>query len=464
VPRPPTCRIDDRSPRSHRARSAIAAGACLAIALGAGACGGGGGGGGNGPGSQTLDLTIGNELPLHGTGRQLGESGQKASGLALERIKDAIDETGADHTVRTVEEDQGADVTSAVDAAKALVDDQDASCLTGPWSSDAVAQVGSDVTIPAKVLEISPVPASDDVSELSDHDLVNNTALPASLEGQALADAIERDLGAADGKSVNIAASNDTSATTLSQDFLLAWQDQDGTIGGQVALPSSSLGNSSSDTATTSSSYSSSYSAQLSQLLSNSPDAVLLIDDLDGFLQLAPSLSSSSSWDPEIAWGSDQLVSPVVPAEAGDSVDGMRMLAPGAPKDEDATTAFVQDYKSADPHDAKQAPYAAQEFDATILCYLAAVAAGSTDGQKMADELIDITAPGGDQYTWQQLPDAIQALEDGKDIDYTGASGPIDMDIQGNPTTGVFDVYRYTSKGLEVVSEVSAEKPNPATP
>jgi branched-chain amino acid transport system substrate-binding protein len=124
----------------------------------------------------------------------------------------------------------------------------------------------------------------------------------------------------------------------------------------------------------------------------------------------------------------------------------------------------VQSFKAAAPHGVKLAPFAAQEFDATVLCYLAAVAAGSTDGQKMADKLIDITAPGGDQFSWQQLPDAIKALEDGKDIDYTGASGPIDMDVHGNPTSGVFDLYRYTSGGLEVVGEVSVSKPNPATP
>jgi len=82
----------------------------------------------------------------------------------------------------------------------------------------------------------------------------------------------------------------------------------------------------------------------------------------------------------------------------------------------------------------------------------------------MADELIDITAPGGDEFSWQQLPDAIKALEDGEDIDYTGASGPIDMDVHGNATSGVFDVFQYTADGLEIVDEVSVEKPNPAAP
>jgi hypothetical protein len=82
----------------------------------------------------------------------------------------------------------------------------------------------------------------------------------------------------------------------------------------------------------------------------------------------------------------------------------------------------------------------------------------------MADELIDITAPGGTEYSWQQLPEAIKALEDGEDIDYTGASGPIDMDVQGNPTRGVFNIYRYASGRLKVAGEVPVERPNPAAP
>ena len=59
-----------------------------------------------------------------------------------------------------------------------------------------------------------------------------------------------------------------------------------------------------------------------------------------------------------------------------------------------------------------------------ILCYLAAVAAGSTDGEEMAAELQDVSGPGGDKYTFEQLPDAIKALQNGDDIDYEGASGP----------------------------------------
>jgi ABC-type branched-subunit amino acid transport system substrate-binding protein len=426
-----------------------AAGSALILALAA--CGGGGGD--NGPGSTELHLTIGNSMPLSGSSRSLGESGRKASALALARIKQAIDSTGDDHTVRIVSEDQGTDADAAVASAKTLVDSDGASCLTGPWSSEAVARVANDVSIPAKVLQVVPVAVGDDVVELSDHDLVVSTALPVSLEGEALARAIEGDLGAAIGQTVNVAASDDEYGMTVSQDFVEEWQDRDGTVGGPVIIPAAQP------------SGPSDAQAQASQITGGGPAAVLLINGPGGFAALAPSLSSAAGWDPAHAWGSDRLVSPGLPAEVGaDSIENLRALAPGAPSEAVPTSAFVQAFKSAAPPAVKPAPYAAQQFDATVLCYLAAVAAGSTDGQEMADELIDITAPGGTEYSWQQLPEAVKALEDGEDIDYTGASGPLDMDVHGNPTDGVFAIYRYVRGALEVVGEVPVEKPNPALP
>jgi branched-chain amino acid transport system substrate-binding protein len=411
----------------------------LMVALAA--CGGGGGGG-NGPGPTQLNLVIGNSLPLSGTSRALGQSGRKASELALTRIEQAVASQHAEHRVQVVNADQGSDPDSAAASAKQLVDGNGASCLTGPWTSEAVAQTANQVAVPSKVLEISPVAAGADVAELNDHDLVDSTALPVSVEGEALATAIERDLGAAAGNIVNVATGPGTDSNAIAQDFTETWQDHDGTVGRQIVLP-----------------------ADPSLLTSNGPSAVLLADDPVGFAELAPSLSPNQGWNAATAWGSDQLASPGLPQEIGaDAVEGMRVLAPGAPSGAPATSAFDGAFESASPRTVKPAPYAAQQFDATILCYLAAVAAGSTDGQKMADELIDITAPGGTEYSWLQLPEAIKALEDGEDIDYTGASGPLNMDVHGNPTNGVFDVYRYSSGGLEVVGEVPVEKPNPATP
>ena len=286
----------------------VAACAGLALAVGLAACGGGGGG--NGPGAKQLTLVIGNSLPLSGSSRTLGESGRKASNLAASRIRQAIAETGADHTVRTISADQGADPNAATDSAKQLVNDDQASCLTGPWSADAVAHTAHDVAVPAKVLEISPVPTGKEVADLSDHDLINSTALPESLEGSALSKAIEQDLGGAQGQSVSVAASDDNYGDTLSQDFIRDWQDKDGTISGPTVLAPPLLSSSSAE-----------------QITAGSPGAILLIDDPTGFSQLAPALSTSSSWDPSKAWGGDQLVSPGLPDQVGaGAIDGMRAL------------------------------------------------------------------------------------------------------------------------------------------
>src|SRR3954452_14102863 len=155
---------------THRA---IGAAAGLVLVLGLAACGGGAS---NGPGSKSLDLVIGNSLPLTGSSKALGQSGRKASQVALDQIKKAIDSAGADHTVRIVNDDQGSDPTTAVESAKKLVGTDRASCLTGPWSAGGVAQVAQGVAIPSKVVQVSPVPAGTDVTDLRDHDLVVSTA------------------------------------------------------------------------------------------------------------------------------------------------------------------------------------------------------------------------------------------------------------------------------------------------
>ena len=54
-----------------------------------------------------------------------------------------------------------------------------------------------------------------------------------------------------------------------------------------------------------------------------------------------------------------------------------------------------------------------------------------------------ISGPPGDKYTFEQLPEAIEALQNGDDIDYEGASGPIDLDENGDPTAGVYDINEF---------------------
>jgi branched-chain amino acid transport system substrate-binding protein len=140
----------------------------------------------------------------------------------------------------------------------------------------------------------------------------------------------------------------------------------------------------------------------------------------------------------------------------------MRGTAPGSPDKGEASKAFDELYTSSDPKDVDRQTFDTQNFDATILCYLAAVAAGSTDGKDMADHLVDVSAPPGTPYTWEQLPEAIQALQNGDDIDYQGASGAIDMDDAGDATAGVYDIYTFNGANLTIdqIGETPVAQPS----
>ena len=142
------------------------------------------------------------------------------------------------------------------------------------------------------------------------------------------------------------------------------------------------------------------------------PDSVLLI-------------SPAATGDELTGLDDDRLVNRTVPPESFDEE---------APAEGEAATAFDELFADSDPKHVGRGPYDAQNFDAVILCYLAAVAAGSTDGAEMSETLGDVSSPPGDDFTWEQLPDAVGKLEDGDDIDYVGASGAIDLDKAGDPT------------------------------
>jgi hypothetical protein len=72
----------------------------------------------------------------------------------------------------------------------------------------------------------------------------------------------------------------------------------------------------------------------------------------------------------------------------------------------------------------------------------------------MAENVRDVSRAPGAKFTWQQLPEAIAALERGEEIDYEGASGEIEMDDAGDATAGVYDVFVFRGGRLELDEQV----------
>jgi ABC-type branched-subunit amino acid transport system substrate-binding protein len=420
----------------------LVAAAGLVLVLGLAACGGDDDDDGGG-GEASLDLVIGNSIPLTGDLSDFGPPGQKAADLAIDQINQGIQEAGVDHTVEVVHEDNETSPQAAVQAARKMVDSDGATCITGAWASADTIPTAQSVAIPDGILLISPASTADEITALDDNGLVNRTSPPDSFQGPTLAEAMSQAMGGAQGKAVNIGARNDAYGTGLTDTFSAAWEGLGGSVGQEVIYDPEQP----------------SYNSEAQQITSGNPAAFVIIDFPETFVKVGPALQRSGNWDPAKAWGTDGLASSDLPADVGaQTLEGWRGTAPGAPERLEPAAAFGQLFESSEPRDIERQTFDAQQFDATVLCYLAAVSAGSTDGQEMADALVDITT-GGEQLTWQQMPDLITALQNGDDVDYEGASGSVELNEDGDATAEVYDLYRYRGGELDVYSEIPVVLP-----
>lgn len=101
----------------------------------------------------------------------------------------------------------------------------------------------------------------------------------------------------------------------------------------------------------------------------------------------------------------------------------------------------------------KEAPsFSANAYDAAMLIALAIQRAGTVDDRvAIRNALVDVATPPGKVYSPGQLGDALQALQQGQDIDYKGASGNVDLEPNGNVKAGfiVWEAYKTPDKKYE---------------
>jgi ABC-type branched-subunit amino acid transport system substrate-binding protein len=89
-------------------------------------------------------------------------------------------------------------------------------------------------------------------------------------------------------------------------------------------------------------------------------------------------------------------------------------------------------------------PYAPESYDATNLVALAMVASGSCDGATVAQAMQAVSS-GGEACT--DFASCAALLAEGKDINYEGVSGPIELADNGDPGIATMGVYEYDSNG-----------------
>ncbi len=101
-------------------------------------------------------------------------------------------------------------------------------------------------------------------------------------------------------------------------------------------------------------------------------------------------------------------------------------------------------------------PFTANMYDAAIWVALAIEQAGSaTDHVKIRDSLYDVSK-AGKVFGPGELGEALQAIRAGVNIDYKGASGPVDIDDNGNVVSN-YIVWKVTNGKFVTLGRINAQ-------
>lgn len=178
--------------------------------------------------------------------------------------------------------------------------------------------------------------------------------------------------------------------------------------------------------------------------LSTSPDCVAVM----AFEEVTPVLnqlvSRGFTGENGTIYLSDASIDDRLGARVDGSLDNVRGLVPGASPSAEFTDrlAFVDGGIEA-------SSFAPETYDAVIIAALAAEAAGYTDGPRIARQLPAVTRDGVRCTTY---PSCASLLRAGRDIDYDGQSGSIEMDDRGDPRVVSFRTVGYDATAALVVT------------
>ena len=189
----------------------------------------------------------------------------------------------------------------------------------------------------------------------------------------------------------------------------------------------------------------------VADVIASAPDAVVLASFEEG-LQLIRTMAEAGAGPADIPiYITDGLASGDLGAKVDENnpgiVETVRGTQPSAAPE--AGAAFFPGQFAAYAPDVDTI-FSSQSYDCAIVIALAAAAAGSNDAAAIADAMVDVTRGG---TKCQLVAECLALIADGEDVDYDGASGPLDFLDEGEPSVGAYDIYEYDADGNQQVLE-----------
>jgi branched-chain amino acid transport system substrate-binding protein len=399
----------------------LAAGMAAAAMLAAG-CGGDDGGSkaGSGDGAKSEPLKLGYVLPETGDLAFLGPPQVQAMKYAIKQINDAGGVLG-NPVGDPVGGDEANDQAIASQSADRVLG-ENVNAIVGAAASGMSLAIIDKIT-GAGVAQCSGSNTAPTFTDYDDGGLYFRTAPSDALQGPVLADVI-----VGDGHSkVAIVARADDYGKGLAAATAKSLESS----GASVAL------NDTYDPKATN------FDATVQKIVGTKPDAVVIVAFEEGKQIIKGLIESGITPDKVGMYGADGLrsanLAKLVNKKNPGVLAGMKGTAPASADNPEFTKA-IQEFAP----DLEELQFAPQVYDCVNIIALAAEKAGSTDASKFKDEINGITKDG---EPCSDFASCKKLLDEGKDIDYQGASGPLDFVDAGEPGKASIEVYGYDKSG-----------------
>jgi neutral amino acid transport system substrate-binding protein len=392
------------------------------------------------PAPDAKGLKIGSLLPATGDLSSVGQPMLAAVPLLVETVNQCGGVNGAPITLLPNTDDQ-TDPTAGADGMTKLTEVDKVSAVIGSFAS-SVSAAAAPIAVRNKVMLLSPGSTSPVFTERAKKGDFKGfwarTAPPDTYQAQALAKlAVERGF-----KRVATIVINNDYGIGFEKEFVSAFKASGGSVTNE-AQPTRY-----DPKATT-------FESEVQAAFADKPEAVIAVAYAEtGALLLKTAFEQGLSKGVQILL-TDGSKSDQFAAQVGKTADGKYILTgalgtiPGADGKalDDLTELWRAKFKIAPP------AYAPQAWDAAAVVALAAQAAKSNAGEAIKGKVRDVSNAPGVEVS--DVCEALKLLQDGKDINYQGASGNVDIDQNGD-VVGVYDVWQVEPDGtLKTVSKVS---------
>lgn len=299
----------------------------------------------------------------------------------------------------------------SVDAANKLVNLENVAAIMGGLSSGATIAAANAVSIPNKVLQVSPTATSPALTDLDDNDYVYRIVPSDNYQGSVLADVV-LDAGI---KKVAVTFVNNDYGVGIANTFKDAFEKKGGTITAFEKHEDKK----------------NSYRGELATLASSGAEALAVIAYAGGSgAKIVKQSLENGFYDTFI--GTDGLRDDILIQQVGaDALAKSFFTSPSSPAENPAGDAL---HKRFDERfgSGSDKPFVDQAYDATMLIALAIEKAGSTDRAAVKDALRFVANAPGEKIGPGEWAKAVKLLAEGKDIDYEGAGGSAEFDDKGD--------------------------------